>query len=360
MLGWIFNITAFKEIFPGELEMMFSTACLFVMCGACLWLSNGNEASRWRARTALAIAAMITGLAALTLCEYLTGRSFGIDGASFHDVTGALVSGRMAPQTALVFALIGIALFLLCMSGGGRKKRKAAAMLTFASLILSILALAGHLYDATYIYRISPKTGMALHSCLAFVLLSLGIFFKRSEGTLVQILESKDSGGVMLRRLLPSVFVLPLLLGWIVVEGQEHGFYDVEGRACILVTVQIIFLFYIVRSSGRLLHKLDQQRACAYKKREILLAELQTALSEIKQLSGMLPICAHCKHIRDDNGYWKQIEVYIQEHSAAKFSHGICENCLREHYPDVAESVLCRCQAAENADSKLQISENAA
>ena len=66
-----------------------------------------------------------------------------------------------------------------------------------------------------------------------------------------------------------------------------------------------------------------------------MIDELQRALKEVKTLSGMLPICAHCKKIRDDKGYWNQIESYIHEHSDATFSHGICQDCMQEHYPDL-------------------------
>ncbi len=61
--------------------------------------------------------------------------------------------------------------------------------------------------------------------------------------------------------------------------------------------------------------------------------ELKEALSKVKQLSGLLPICSHCKKIRDDKGYWKQIEVYIDQHSEASFSHGLCPECAKELYP---------------------------
>lgn len=62
--------------------------------------------------------------------------------------------------------------------------------------------------------------------------------------------------------------------------------------------------------------------------------ELQAALDQIKTLKGLLPICAQCKKIRDDKGYWHEVEVYIREHSDADFSHGICPSCLRTLYPD--------------------------
>jgi two-component system, response regulator PdtaR len=64
--------------------------------------------------------------------------------------------------------------------------------------------------------------------------------------------------------------------------------------------------------------------------------ELQDALAEIKTLKGILPICATCKKIRDDEGYWHQVEVYIHDHSDAEFSHGICPDCLKKYYPEYA------------------------
>ncbi len=66
------------------------------------------------------------------------------------------------------------------------------------------------------------------------------------------------------------------------------------------------------------------------------ITSLKQALANVKQLSGLLPICSHCKKIRDDKGYWNQIEVYIDQHSEAKFSHGICQDCAKKYYPDYA------------------------
>jgi PAS domain S-box-containing protein len=72
--------------------------------------------------------------------------------------------------------------------------------------------------------------------------------------------------------------------------------------------------------------------------RETLIAELREALSRVKTLSGLLPICASCKRIRDDRGSWNPIEVYIHDRSNAQFSHGICPDCARKLYPDYFKS----------------------
>jgi len=76
------------------------------------------------------------------------------------------------------------------------------------------------------------------------------------------------------------------------------------------------------------------ERKKAEELRENLIADLQKAANEIKTLSGLIPICAACKKIRDDRGYWEQIETYIMERSDAEFSHGLCPECSKKLYPD--------------------------
>ena len=82
------------------------------------------------------------------------------------------------------------------------------------------------------------------------------------------------------------------------------------------------------------LEKEITERKLAEEKREKLIHEIQDALAQIKKLSGLIPICASCKKIRDDNGYWNQIESYIRDHSEAEFSHGICPECMKKLYGD--------------------------
>ena len=77
------------------------------------------------------------------------------------------------------------------------------------------------------------------------------------------------------------------------------------------------------------------ERIAAEQQREQVIEELRDALAEVKTLSGLLPICSHCQKIRDDKGYWSQIDSYIQKHSNVMFSHGICRECAEKYYPDM-------------------------
>jgi len=81
------------------------------------------------------------------------------------------------------------------------------------------------------------------------------------------------------------------------------------------------------------------ERIMAEKAKGKLIYELEEALERVNVLSGLLPICASCKKIRDDKGYWNQIEKYIRDHSQAKFSHGICPDCAKKLYPEFYDQV---------------------
>jgi PleD family two-component response regulator len=77
-----------------------------------------------------------------------------------------------------------------------------------------------------------------------------------------------------------------------------------------------------------MLHKLKVER-------EDIIRELTDTLAIVKKLEGMLPICMYCKKIRNDKGYWEQVDQYITDHSDLKFSHGLCEDCSKKHYPEL-------------------------
>jgi CheY-like chemotaxis protein len=91
----------------------------------------------------------------------------------------------------------------------------------------------------------------------------------------------------------------------------------------------------LVPAVERALREADERRKrkIAEMQREGLIAELQEALAKVKTLSGLIPICSSCKKIRDDKGYWNRLETYLQAHSAARLTHGICPDCVEQLYP---------------------------
>ena len=118
----------------------------------------------------------------------------------------------------------------------------------------------------------------------------------------------------------------------------EHIHYDKDGNPR---NVEV-HAYPIFDSEGNVLRIIESslditERKQAEEEREKLIQELQDALAKVKTLSGLLPICSSCKKIRDDKGYWNQIEAYIRDHSEADFSHSICPECAKELYPELHE-----------------------
>ena len=93
--------------------------------------------------------------------------------------------------------------------------------------------------------------------------------------------------------------------------------------------------------NGKLRQEIEERKRTEAEK-EQLIVQLQKVMQDVKVLSGFLPICASCKKIRDDTGYWRQIEEYISEHSNALFSHGLCPECSRKLYPEFHDELQRR------------------
>lgn len=128
--------------------------------------------------------------------------------------------------------------------------------------------------------------------------------------------------------------------GWIVLFGSlllttVLTFYM---RRKILYTADIEQRINKQIQTNRQLKNEIRERTTAEAARDKTILELQHALDEVKILRGILPICASCKNVRDDKGYWKQIESYIKDHSEAEFTHGICPECAKKHYPEFCDN----------------------
>ncbi len=98
--------------------------------------------------------------------------------------------------------------------------------------------------------------------------------------------------------------------------------------------IRLVAFIVIALTLARLHRTLSEERR--------LRSEVEHALHEVKRLRGLLPICSSCKRIRNDEGSWEQIELYVREHSDAEFTHGLCPECMRKLYPEVADRVLNR------------------
>ncbi|MEI9895733.1 MAG: hypothetical protein WDN28_18080 [Chthoniobacter sp.] len=138
--------------------------------------------------------------------------------------------------------------------------------------------------------------------------------------------------GTLLSRLIISVFAYPFLYLYLKHQNQKVGMV-IEHRPVLAILKEVSE----VRLELTLAQQEIERRKQVEREKEGLIEELQHALQEVKTLRGILPTCAYCKNIRDEAGDWHQLEEYIQTHSEAKFSHGICPDCRKVHFPHIRE-----------------------
>jgi uncharacterized PurR-regulated membrane protein YhhQ (DUF165 family) len=135
--------------------------------------------------------------------------------------------------------------------------------------------------------------------------------------------------GTLLSRFIISVFAYPFLYLYLARQNKRYGMV-IEHRPVLAILKEVTE----VRLELSLAQQEIERRKQVERENESLIGELQKAIAEVKTLRGILPTCDYCKNIRDESGNWHQLETYIQTHSEAEFSHGICPDCCRVHFPD--------------------------
>jgi PAS domain S-box-containing protein len=141
-------------------------------------------------------------------------------------------------------------------------------------------------------------------------------------------------GQTVIPTMLPSKNLIPLITA---TEDQPAEIeIQLDGKSAFYDVTMNILKEKQETIHGRLIIFRDiSRRKLAERERERLLKELQDSIAHAKTLQGLLPICANCKNIRDDAGYWHKVETYVASHSDATFTHGICPNCMKELYGEI-------------------------
>ncbi|MEP7226831.1 MAG: response regulator, partial [Gemmatimonadales bacterium] len=217
-----------------------------------------------RRRFALLCATVVLLLGFSVLIRYAAGWEAGLDQLLFRDklaAAGTAYRNRMAPNTALMFMLVGLS--LLALDHGSRAVQRCAELLCLATGLLAFLALTGYLYGASFLYGVASYIPIAPNTALAFALLTIAILAARPGRGLTALARSRSPGGVLIRRVLPAIMSIPLLLGLLRLEGQQQGLYDTAGGVAMSVTFATVLLASLVWWSAASLDRADAARKCA-------------------------------------------------------------------------------------------------
>jgi signal transduction histidine kinase len=253
LAGWTLDFEALTRLSIGNVHMLPITAATFVIAGASLWMQRmaGRETGTlWVVSRGLALLVMTIGL--ITLGERMWDWDAGIDTLLFRDALRRVPYqpiGRMATNSAVSFALAGAALFLL--DGETRTVRQIAHWFSTLGITIAALALIGYLYGATALYRMDASAAMAVSTACTFFALHVGILSARPGASWAGRLVSRTGTGMLARRLLLALTIVPLALGWLYIRGREEQFVGREiGVAILVVAMMGIQLTVLLRAAA--------------------------------------------------------------------------------------------------------------
>ncbi|MBD2448680.1 PAS domain S-box protein [Nostoc sp. FACHB-152] len=326
LLGWAFDIEVFKGILPQWVAMKANTAVGFVLSGLGLYFLQSTRKLQRQLVKGCALVATILGI--LTLSEYVFGWNLGIDQLLFPEAPGAIATsspGRMSALSASHFILLGTALLLLT---GRIVPYRLIQGVALSTALIDLQIVIGYTYGVKPIFGLGLYIYFALHTAIAFLLLSIGILLVTSDRGFMSLFVSNTAGGITARALIPAAFAVPFGLGWLCLLGERLGWFGDSLGLSFHVTGNIVAFMELTWYCTKHLYRVDIQRQQAesalrnsYAQLEQRVQERTNALRESEErfrraiLDAPLPIILHAENgeILQINHAWTEITGYRPE-----------------------------------------------
>lgn len=274
VVGWGFDVRLATQLHPNWVSMKANTAICLALEGVALWLYGRSGQARRQGAAVPVLAGTATAIAALTLAQDVLGWNLGIDEMIFDDpYAHPNLPGRMASATAVGLVLIGCSLLTLTWRRRHRWIRVLGSSLALLASAEGLVMTVGYLYGAHQLYSMPGFGAVALHTALGILLLSVGVLTAHPEEGVGSLVSAGTTSGALVRRVLPAVIVIPVVLGWLQLRG-ERGLYPEVFGAALLVLANVVSLGALVWLVGRSmlgaeLARLDDQKALAASERNL-------------------------------------------------------------------------------------------
>lgn len=255
MIGWIFNIPILTTIIPSYASMKFNTGLLFVITGIHLYVLGMQKWIPIRQFTCITL--LIVG--AITFSQSVLQVNFGIDELLMKDknvISSAdFYPGRMAQGTSLSFALLGIA--LLFINAENKKARRFSQYILHIITLIGFLAVVGYILGVPIFYKLSALGTMAIHTAVAFVIISITVSLWNQEMGITGLLTGNGVGNVMARQLYPTLTLAVLFLSIIRILLHRTQLISVEFGIAIFAIAFILIGLLLINLSAKQLNKIN-------------------------------------------------------------------------------------------------------
>jgi PAS domain S-box-containing protein len=260
LTGWLFNITLLKSIMPQWIPMKIITAVCFIFAAIALTILGINSLSILRKNLPGVLAAFICFIGLITLYVYLyslrTGHESSLTGVSYFKFFLAPVN-RMSSLTAFNFLLIGCILLLL-----PADKTKTSGI---AHVIIIPVSLINYFVIVSYIlgvYSVNDlnRISIAMNTSIAFCAICVAVLLMRPDTWLLKVYTAGDTGGIIARQLLPSLMILPVVIGWLRIKGEHTALFKSEEGVVLVAIIYTVCFGVLVWLTARSVNKIDHKR----------------------------------------------------------------------------------------------------
>jgi PAS domain S-box-containing protein len=338
LCGWLFDIERLRRPLAAFVAMNPATGLAFVVIGVALALSLENRPTGSRV-TAKWLSGVVLLIGAAKLVGLAMDWHPNIDEFLFRSelLTPGQLPNRMAPNTAVNFLVLGLGLLAIELRLGGTSLGQMFAVIAAFG---ALLPLTGYLYGERSFQGLASFIPMAPHTAITFLFVSVGLFFSRSRLRLTQTFATRDPRGVLARRLLPSVVMLTLALGWLRLAGEQRGLYTAKfGTALFAVILSLLFVILIAWAVSAVA-RADQERNAA----NLALLESKVELEESLRQSQL--IIEHAREIIctiDGDGKFVTVnsasEAILGRGARDLIGSSFCELHAVEDRPDVLSAL---------------------
>lgn len=259
LAGWIWQLPWLQSLVPGLPTMKPNAALGFVLAGLALGLETSPSVSDrgrpWRRRLSLGLALVCAGLGVISLVESSLWLDTGIGQWLFlgnPERFDPEIRGRLAPNTALNFVLFGAARW-----GLQQQRYSLAQGLGLGMFYVALVGFLGYLYNVRLLYGLGSVSAMALHTSLTFLLLALALLLRYPQQGIVGMITADHAGGMLVRRLVLAVGLVPILLCGLVLMGERQGLYSGDFAVVLFCVATVLLLSLVTWWSGLMLGQTD-------------------------------------------------------------------------------------------------------
>jgi signal transduction histidine kinase len=277
LLGWITDSPRLADWDDDDIAIQPNATVAAAAAGASLLLRAAGMQ-----RAALALAVFVAFIGAATFFQHASGVDLGIDRLLLFDRPwgrrGVISPGRMGPLGATCWTLLGVALVLTSLSNP--RSRKWAPVLAWVPASIAALSLIGYLYGVTALYTIPTMTVVAMQTASFILAASLAAVLSVPEHGLMRLFYDPRPAGILTRRLLPVLVLVPIVLGWVQLAGERAQLFDAAFGSALRTILSVGLFVLVLRMTGRAITRQTESRIRAEEERERLLLLERAARAE--------------------------------------------------------------------------------